>query len=69
MKRFCSPWGKAMAKSPLRKQSRGDIRAPADAMPPYVEKVHDDRAVRDVQGYLTSVAQPPPFNDIRLLAA
>jgi mono/diheme cytochrome c family protein len=44
------------------------IRKPADVMPPYVEKVLDDQAVRDVQAYLASIPQPPPVKDIRLLA-
>ena len=37
-------------------------------MPPYVEKVLDDQAVRDMQAYLASVKQPPPLKDTRLLA-
>jgi mono/diheme cytochrome c family protein len=44
------------------------IRKPAEVMPPYVEKVFDDQAVRDVQAYLASIPPPSQVKDIRLLA-
>lgn len=44
------------------------IRNPADLMPPYIERVLDDRDVNDIRAYLASVPPPPPLKDIPLLA-
>jgi mono/diheme cytochrome c family protein len=61
--------GPRLAPDPLSAEAIAQyIRKPADVMPPYVEKVLDDQAVRDVQAYLASVKQPPPLKDTRLLA-
>lgn len=43
------------------------IRNPADVMPPYIEKVLDNRDVSDIRAYLASIPPSPQLKEIPLL--